>query len=97
MLLNKEESEQRFREAHQRWGEILIEEAQEKLARALTEAERQALRDIKSLLFLEMRERALLATRTPEEAEQWLVDVIRISQKRVKREKGLLGTTEAEH
>ena len=61
------------------------------------EAERQALRDIKSLLFLEMVERDLLATRTREEAEQWLVNVIRISRERVKREKGLLGTTEAEH
>lgn len=80
MFLNKEESAQRFLEAHQRWCEILIEEAQDKLARALTEAERQAIRDIKSFLFLEMFERDLLATRTLEEAEQWLVNLIKTSR-----------------
>lgn len=97
MFLNKEESEQRFLEAHQRWCEILTEEAQDKLTRTLTEAERQAIRDITSFLFLEMFEQDLFATRTLEEAEQWLVNLIKTSRERVEREKGLLGHTEAGH
>ena len=88
---------QRFLEAHQRFCEFLEEEAQNKLARMLTEAEQQALRDIKSFLFLEAFERDLLATQTIEEAEQWLVTLIKTSRERVEREKGFLGHTEAEH
>lgn len=86
MFLNKEESVQRFLETHQRFCEMLTEEAQDKLARTLTEAERQAIHDLKSFLFLEMFERDLLATRTLEESEQWLVDLIKTSRERMKRE-----------
>jgi len=95
MFVNKEAREQRCLEAHQRWCEMVTEEAQDTRTRTLTEAERHAIRDITSFLFLQMCEPDLCATRTREEAEQWLVKLIKTSQERGERKKGLLGHTEA--
>lgn len=81
---------------NQKWLEdqksycVSIEEAAcKKLNRPLTDAERQALHGIMSFLFLEAFDRALQATLTVEDAEQWLRGLLKTSKDlSQKREEG---------
>jgi hypothetical protein len=57
---------------------VTQEEAEEKLRRSLSEPEVQALRNIASMLHLELWQRDLAATRSAEEAEGWAAELARL-------------------
>ena len=71
---------QKWLAAHEVFCTSIEEEAQKKLKRPLTDAERQALHGIMSLQLFEVFDRALQATLTVEDAEQWLRDLLKASR-----------------